>query len=113
MGLEQLLEKTDPTLAEEAKSALLCRQFMRGLPNGLRGRLLDHNPTPSLEKMLSFVQRYRAVEHHNPSTSASTTTEQPSEDINQLVGLMTELVTRQKVLEETRKGTIKCATMFR
>ena len=107
MGLEQLLEKTDPTLAEEAKSALLCRQFMRGLPNGLRGRLLDHNPTPSLEKMLSFVQRYRAVEHHNP------TTEQPSADINQLVGLMTELVTRQKVLEETRKGTIKCATMFR
>ena len=54
--LEQLLEKTDPTLAEEAKSALLCRQFMRGLPNALRGRLLDHNPTPSLAEMLSFVQ---------------------------------------------------------
>ncbi len=43
--LEQLLEKADPTLAEEAKSALLCRQFMRGLPSAIRGRLLDHNPT--------------------------------------------------------------------
>ena len=78
------------------KSAFLCRQFMRGLPNAIRGRLLDHNPTPSLAEMLSFVQRYRAVEHHNLSTSASTTTEQPSADIDQLVGLMTGLVTRQR-----------------
>ena len=98
--LEQLLEKADPTLAEEAKSALLCRQFMRGLPSAIRGRLLDHNPTPSLAEMLSFVQRYRAVEHHNPPTSASTTTEKPAADVNQLVGLMTELATRQKALED-------------
>ncbi len=31
--LEQLLEKADPNLAVEAKSALLSRQFMRGLPS--------------------------------------------------------------------------------
>ncbi len=98
--LEQLLEKADPTLAEEAKSALLCRQFMRGLPSAIRGRLLDHNPTPSLAEMLSFVRRYLAVEHHNPPTSASTTTEKPAADVNQLVGLMTELATRQKALED-------------
>ena len=98
--LEQLLEKADPTLAVEAKSALLGRQFIRGLPSAIRGRLLDHNPTPSLAEMLSFVQRYRAVEHRNPPTSASTTTEKPSADVNQLVGLMTELVARQKTLED-------------
>ena len=82
--LEQLLEKADPRLADEAKSALLGRQFMRGLPSAIRGRLLDHNPTPSLAEMLSFVQRYRAIEHHNPLTRASTTMEKPSADVNQL-----------------------------
>ena len=94
------MEKADPTLAAEAKSALLGRQFIRGLPSAIRGRLLDHNSTPSLAEMLSFVQRYRAVEHHNPPTSASTTTARPSADVNQLVGLMTELAARQKTLED-------------
>ena len=97
--LEQLLKKADLTLAAEAKSALLCRQFMRGLPSTMRGRLLDHNPTPSLAGMYSFVQRYRAVEQ-DPSTSAGATTGQASADIKQLVGLMTELANQQKVLED-------------
>jgi hypothetical protein len=33
--LEQLLEKADPNLAVEAKSALLSRQFMCGLPSSI------------------------------------------------------------------------------
>jgi Tfp pilus assembly protein PilW len=37
--LEQLLEKADPNLA---KSALLSRQFMRGLSSSIRRKLLAH-----------------------------------------------------------------------
>ena len=73
---------------------------MRGLPSSIQGKLLAHNPTPTLTEMLNFVQRYRAIEDHSPSTSASTETQKPSADIDQLVGLMTELTTRQKALEE-------------
>ena len=68
--------------------------------SAIRRRLLEHNPTPSLAETLSFVQRYRAIEHHNPPTSTSTTTEKPSADVNQLVGLMTEVAARQKALED-------------
>lgn len=104
--LEQLLEKADPNLADEAKSALLTRQFMRGLPSLIRGKLLAHNPTPNLNDMLTFVQRYRAIADpdvaapHYANTSASKTTQKPTADIDQLVGLMTELATRQKALED-------------
>ena len=100
--LEQLLAKADPTLGAEAQLALLSRQFMRGLPTTIRGKLLDHNPTPTLSEMVRFVQRYRAVEGHNTSfpTNASTTTTKPAADIDQLVGLMADLASRQKVLED-------------
>ena len=50
--LEQLIEKADPKLAVEAKSALLSRQFMRVLPSSIRGKRLAHNPTPTLSEML-------------------------------------------------------------
>ena len=43
---EQLLEKADPTLAKEAKSALLSRQFMRGLPSSIRGNFWPTTPYP-------------------------------------------------------------------
>ncbi len=98
--LEQLLEKADPNLAVEAKSALLSRQFMRGLPSSIRGKLLAHNPTPTLNEMLSFVQRYRAIEDHDVPAHTSAATYKPTTDMDQLVGLMTELVTRQKALED-------------
>jgi hypothetical protein len=62
LELENLLAKADPELSDDAKTALIHRQFMKGLPNVLKLKLLEHNSTPNLEKMLSFVQRYRAVE---------------------------------------------------
>ena len=60
LELENLLAKADPELSDDAKTALIHRQFMKGLPNVLKLKLLEHNSTPNLEKMLSFVQRYRA-----------------------------------------------------
>ena len=75
---------------------------MRGLPSSIRGKLLAHNPTPTLSEMLSFVQRYRAIEDRDvpAHTSASASTHKQTADMAQLVGLMTELVTRQKALED-------------
>ncbi len=66
--LEDLLTKADPDLSEEAKQALLSRQFMKSLPEDLRLRLLEHNPTPSLSDMRDFVRRYRAVHRDDGSS---------------------------------------------
>ena len=60
--LEQALEKADPSLKAEAKKALLTPQFMKGLSNDMKIKLLEHDPTPKLDDMLSFVRRYRAVQ---------------------------------------------------
>jgi hypothetical protein len=82
--LEQLLEKADLNLAVEAKSDLLSRQFMRGLPSSIRRKLLAHNPTPTLSEMLSFVQRYRAIEDHDVPAhiNASASTHKQTADMD-------------------------------
>ena len=66
--LEDLLSKADPDSSTDARSALLARQFMKGLPADIRIRLLEFNPTPSLTDMREFVQRHRAI--HRPPASA-------------------------------------------
>ena len=60
-NLKELLSKADPSLQENAREALLSRQFMRGLPEGMRLKLLEANPTPSLEEMEKFAKRFRAI----------------------------------------------------
>jgi hypothetical protein len=82
--LEQLLDKADLNLEVEAKSDLLSRQFMRGLPSSIRRKLLAHNPTPTLSEMLSFVQRYRAIEDHDVPAhiSASASTHKQTADMD-------------------------------
>ena len=59
--LQNLLGKADPEMAESARTALLTRQFMKGLPPDLRLRLLMNNPTPDLKEMKTFVQRHQAL----------------------------------------------------
>jgi hypothetical protein len=97
--LEQLLEKADPKLAVEAKSALLSRQFMRDLPSSIQGKLFAHNPTPILIKRDATFCPTLSIDRR-PHTSASASTHKQTADMDQLVGLMTELVTRQKALED-------------
>ena len=65
--LEDLLSKADPTLSNNARNALLTRQFMKGLLSDLHIRLLEFNPMPSLNNMREFVQRHRAVHHPVPA----------------------------------------------
>ena len=57
--LENILSKADPTLSEDAKTALLTRQFSRDLPPSLK--MLEHNPTPTLAEMINFTQRFHAL----------------------------------------------------
>ena len=60
--LQQLLRKANPTFPGEASTALLERQFMKGLPPQIKLKLLEHDPVPKLQTMVQFVQRYRPVE---------------------------------------------------
>ena len=53
--LDSLLAKADPSLAPDTKKALLARQYrqyMKGLLRTLQFKLLEHNPTPTLDEML-------------------------------------------------------------
>ena len=53
--LENLVAKADPELSNDAKTALIQRQFMKGLPDTIKHKLLEHNPTPNIEEMLSLL----------------------------------------------------------
>ena len=64
MGTPASAEKADPSIEAGAKKALLTRQLMNGLPNDMKIKLLEHDPTPKLDDMLSFVRRYRVVQRH-------------------------------------------------
>ena len=113
--LGNLLSKADPTLSPDATTALISRQYMRGLPYALKLKLLEHNPTPTLEQMLSFTQRYRAVEgyvlpnaHCSTSSTqsiASTTSETTAPtssdpQLSQLVAMVAGIAEKQLSLED-------------
>ena len=76
--LQELLRTAEPDLSEDAFTALLRRQFMRGLPRDLRLKLLESDPTPDLDKMVQFAQRFRALGAlPQPPTACSATAAQP------------------------------------
>ena len=59
--LKDLLRRAEPDLSADAFDALLRRQFMKGLPLALRLKLLESDPTPTLDTMVSFAQRFCAL----------------------------------------------------
>ena len=59
--LENILSKADPSLSHDAKTALLTRQFSKGLPTALKLKMLEHNPMPTPDEMVEFSQRFRAL----------------------------------------------------
>ena len=99
--LTDILSKADPDLNDEARTALLSRQFMKGLPSHLRLKLLENNPTPSLEEMTAFVQRFRAVYplDVSPTLHAHVTDGDPLQaSIAQLTAAVAALASDQKDL---------------
>ena len=95
-------------LADGGKTALIQRQFMKGLPNLLKLKLLEHNPTPTLEEMLAFVQRYRAVEgfaspapSNDFSVASSNSTPAPDNaKLSELISMVAGIAEKQKTLED-------------
>ena len=61
--LEKILSKADPSLSNNAKTALLTRQFsiLEGSTNDVKIEMLEHNLTPTLDEMVEFTQRFRAL----------------------------------------------------
>eukprot|EP00794_Sanderia_malayensis_P004981 gene4981-biopygen4043 len=93
--LQELLTKVDPEMANEAREALVGRQFMKGLPSDIRLRLLEHNPTPTLFEMTSFVQRFRAIHHADVDSThvqaVQSSTSAPSDHTEPLANTITQL----------------------
>ena len=105
-NLKELLSKADPSLQENAREALLSRQFMRGLPEGMRLKLLEANPTPSLEEMEKFAKRFRAISQSDltPLTFAAKATAgsddgQLARNIGKLQETMTQLTAAVSALQ--------------
>ena len=112
-SLQESLTKADPSLGDSAREVLLARQFMRGLPEGLRLKLLESNPTPSLKEMINFVKRFRAV--HRPEDKTTVFAAKANHDaiknigsdgsnhlqqsLTQLTAAVTALTDRQTKLE--------------
>ena len=75
--LKQILSKAEPDLETGAKDMLLTRQFMKGLPKSIWIKLLKSNP--DLNKMVSFVQKYRAIQEYAGEESGTHVAEVASE----------------------------------
>ena len=101
--LEQKLLKADPVLDDQAKEALLLRQFMRGLPRNLKTRMLENDPTPTLANMVTFVQRYLAVQGQGGSKDyyvAESLVSPQDKKIDELVTMVNAIACKQQNLEE-------------
>ena len=110
--LKELLTKADDSLSADARDALLCRQVMKGLPEQLRLKLLESDPTPKLDTMINFIRRFRAVHRttepvlslpaptHALACSPSTLADGKLYDsIGQLTAAVTALTTSHKDLQ--------------
>ena len=64
-SLQEILRKADPNLDAEAFDALLSRQFMRGIPEQMKFKLLEQNPIPNLAEMVAFCKHFIAIRADN------------------------------------------------
>ena len=111
MGIGQILLKAQPTIDHAAKTALLTRQFMRGLPRNMKIKLLEHDPVPNLQKMLSFVQRYGAIQDYssdscnattasnNDGNPGSTSDANATSELTRLVALVSDMAEKQQHID--------------
>ena len=68
--LKDMLHRAELDLSDIAADALFRRQFLKGLPQSVRLRLLELDTTPKLHDMLSFTQRFQAVHCETPHSAA-------------------------------------------
>ena len=109
--LENILSKADPSLSNDAKAALLTRQFSKGLPPTLKLKMLEHNPTPTLDEMVEFTQRFRAL-GCSPAAEAlpahvDAVSRSSSDDpqLKELLTMVAGIAAKQQALEDRFKHT--------
>ena len=114
--LENLLSKADPTLTNDAKTALLTRQFSKGLPPSLKLKMLEHNPTPTLDEMIEFTQRFRALggpltAEISPSSvdAVSTSSSLANPQLKELINMVAGIAEKQQALENRLQQTEQSA----
>ena len=66
---------------------------MRGLPNALQVKLLESDPVPTLEKMVTFTQNMRAIERTTIPRSSKNVASVESREIAKLTALVEQLST--------------------
>ena len=105
--LRQLLYRTDPDLTEDAKTALLSRQFMNGLPTTLCLHLLESDPTSTFTKMTEFFHHFLSTRCHGMHDltgvcASGENSESPHasllHSVNQLTAAVAALTTNQDQL---------------
>ena len=105
--LENILSKADPSLSNDAKTALLTRAILEGSTTDLK---IKHNPIPTIGEMVEFTQRFRVL---GCSAAAETVSVQVnavsrSSSDPQLKGLFTmvaDIAAKQQALEDRMKHT--------
>ena len=60
--LKECLRNAEPSLLDMAFEALLRRQFMKAMPHDWKLKLLESDPTPTLDTMVQFAQRNHALQ---------------------------------------------------
>ena len=60
--LKECLRNAEPSLSDTAFDALLRLQFMKAMPHDWKLKLLESDPTPTLDNMVQFAQRNRALQ---------------------------------------------------
>ena len=84
---------------------------MRGLPRNIKIELLEHDPVLDLPKMLSFVQRYQAIQDYisdscnattasnNDGNPGSTSNANASSELTRLVALVSDMAVKQQQVD--------------
>ncbi|XP_028418988.1 uncharacterized protein LOC114544598 [Dendronephthya gigantea] len=109
--LENILSKADPSLSNDAKSALLTRQFSKGLPPTLKLKMLEHNPTPTLAQIVKFTQRFRALSQPTAETARvhidAVTRPPPPPDpqLKEILTMVAGIAEKQQALENRLNRT--------
>lgn len=107
--LENILSKADPSLSNDARTALLTRQFSKGLPATLKLKMLEHNPTPTLDEMVEFTQRFRAlgrttVAAEVPPVQVDAVSRSSSDSqLQELFAMVAGIAAKQQALEDSLK----------
>ena len=81
----------DACLTTDQRKALLTRQFMRGLPQHLQIKLLEHDPVPTLEKMEFFARNMGAIERNAGDDFTTAVVAAPAAKLTELAQLVEKL----------------------